>query len=142
MTNKKLIDQRDNTRQQRRFIVERQFKTVFHDQLAAEIAQGEKDFSTTDAKGQIVPGFGFHHQPHCRASATPRFFNFQFLDQMRFQHFTHNLRDTGGCQLRKTRKINTRYRSRLINQPINGARIGLLYLIAVCLTAHFQPLLN
>lgn len=34
-----------------------------------------------------------------------------------------------GAQLRKSGKVDTRYRAELINQAIHGARIGLLYLI-------------
>ena len=76
-----------------------------------------------------MPGFGFHHQPNGRTATTARLLNFCFLYQVSFEHLTHNLGDTGGCQLRKTRKIDARDRPKLINQAIYCTCIGLLNLI-------------
>lgn len=79
--------------------------------------------------GFWLPGFRFHHQPDGGTSTTARLFNFKFLNQMRFQHFANNFRNTGRRQLRQTRQVNSRYRSELINQAIHCASIGLLNLI-------------
>jgi hypothetical protein len=78
---------------------------------------------------QIVPGLGFHHQPHRRTPAAAGLLDFRLLNQMRFQHFADNFGDAGGRQLRKSGEVDTRYRAKLINQAIHRARIGLLNLI-------------
>ncbi|SRN45704.1 Uncharacterised protein [Shigella flexneri] len=78
-----------------------------------------------------MPGFSFNHQPHRRTATVPRFFDFQLSHQVCFEHLTDNFSDTGRSQLRQTGKIDTRDWTKLINQAINRARVGLLYLINV-----------
>ena len=68
-------------------------------------------------------------QPHRRPPAAAGLLNFGLLHQVRFQHFADNFGDAGGRQLRKSGEVDTRYRAELINQAIDGARIGLLDLI-------------
>ena len=48
---------------------------------------------------------------------------------MRFQHFADDFSDTGRRELREAREVDARHRAKLINQAINCARVGLLYLI-------------
>jgi hypothetical protein len=48
---------------------------------------------------------------------------------MRFQHFADNFGNTGRRQLCQAREIDTRNRTKLINQAINRASVGLLNLI-------------
>lgn len=76
-----------------------------------------------------MPGLGFHHQPDRWTATASRLLNLRLLNQMGFQHFADDFGDTGGCQLCQARKINTRNRTKLINQAINRARVGLLNLI-------------
>ncbi|SSW86909.1 Uncharacterised protein [Klebsiella pneumoniae] len=119
-----------NNRVEERFLsVERQIKTVFHHQLAAEIAQRKEDLPPADPQRQVVPGFRLHHQPDCRTATAARLLNFRLLNQVRFQHLADNLGNTGGCQLCQARKIDTRNRTKLINQAIHRASVGLLNLI-------------
>ena len=59
---------------------------------------------------------------------------------MRFQHFADDFGDAGRRQLRKSGKVDTRYRAELINQAIHGARIGLLYLIDMAVDYPLPPL--
>ena len=89
------------------------------------------DLTAADAHRQIVPCLGLHHQPHRRAAAAAGLLDLGLLNQMRFQHFADDFGDAGRRQLRKSGKVDTRYRAELINQAIHGARIGLLYLIDI-----------
>ncbi len=68
----------------------------------------------------------FISDPHRRTATVPRFFDFQLLHQVCFEHLTDNFSDTGRSQLRQTGKIDTRDWTKLINQAINRARVGLL----------------
>jgi hypothetical protein len=86
------------------------------------------DLAAADAHREIVPGFGFHHQPTADAPAA-WLLDFRLLNQMRFQHFADDFGDAGRGQLRKAREVDARYRAKLINQAINRARVGLLNLI-------------
>ncbi len=45
------------------------------------------------------------------------------LNQMRFQHFADDFGDAGRRQLRKSGKVDTRYRAEPINQAIHGAAL-------------------
>ena len=129
MTNKELVDVGQNGIEEWLLCIERELQPVFHHQLAAEVAQREEDFPAANSQRQVVPGFRFHHQPYRRTATAARLLNFCLLNQMGFQHFADNLGNTGGCQLCQARKIDTRNRTQLINQAINGARVGLLDLI-------------
>ena len=127
--NKEPIDKRGDSHLKRQLGFQLQRQLLFHHQLAAEIAQCKVDFTPADAQREVVPGFGFHHQPHRRTAAAARLLNFRLLHQMRFEHFSYDLGDTGRCQLRKAGKIDARDRPKLINQAIYRTRIGLLNLI-------------
>jgi hypothetical protein len=129
MANKELINMRENSVQEGLIDIERQLQTVFNHQLAAQIAQSEENFTAADSQRQVVPRLSFHHQPHRRAATAARLLNFGLLNQVCFQHFTNNFGNTGRCQLCQARKIDTRNRTKLINQAINRASVGLLNLI-------------
>ena len=87
------------------------------------------NITATNTDGKIMPGFGFNLQADSGSTSAADFLNFRLLNQVRFQHLADNLGNTGGCQLCQARKIDTRNRTKLINQAINGARVGLLDLI-------------
>ena len=120
---------RQHAVQERRFILQRQLKLLFNHQFAAQVAQRKMNITAADAHRKVVPGFGFHHQPHRRTATTPRLLDFRFLHQMGFQQLTNNFGNTGGGQLRKSGKVNTRHRAKLINETINRPCVGLLDLI-------------
>ena len=129
MADKELVDMLNNARQERLFVLERQLELLLNHQFAAEIAQRKVNFTAADSHGEIVPGLGLDHQPDAGTPAAPRLLDFRLLNQMRFEHFTHDFCNAGRRQLRKTGEVDARHRAKLINQAIYCSCIGLLYLI-------------
>ncbi len=66
--------------------------------------------------------------------------DFRLLNQMRFEHFTHDFCNAGRRQLRKTGEVDARHRAKLINQAIYCSCIGLLYLIDMAADCPLPPL--
>lgn len=100
MADKELIDFGENALQQRIAVFGGQRQLLLHHQLAADVAQRQRDAAAADAGGKVVPGFGVQNQANRRPAAAADFLILGFLDQMRFQQLAHDLGDAGRRQLR------------------------------------------
>ena len=129
MAHKKGVDTIDQRGQQRLLRFIRQRRRLLYQRAAAEIAQRQGQRAVMQAHREIVPGERVEDQADGRSAARARLLKFRLLHQMSVEHFTHDLGDAGGRQLRQSGKFDTRNRTVEIDQAVNNACISLFDLV-------------